>query len=290
MRRALAIATALALAAGSGGCFTAWVGTQASGKQQVWDERVRQERVPLPGIEESIDVSLPLARQYPPPPAPDPAQAGAAPQDGAAPPPAPAPAAPQAPLPLELRCDTAQRARDEVYRQAFRYDRRWRLITTAAFALEAVGATMLLLSAQDPVNMVYGGALAVDAVGTGIIRFLPRKEIYRKDVVDVSTPIRTDCPDGTVLEIGGEPYPVDAAGRVGELAEEALDQWMRAPVGTLRVRVRGWSAELPVRDEDRCAWNRSRGAAQACGSMFEAPAQAVSARLLVPVGALSSVD
>ncbi|NVB84041.1 MAG: hypothetical protein HOV81_37040 [Kofleriaceae bacterium] len=179
----------------STGCFTTWATTRLAGKSAAWDEKVREETVPLPGISERLVVALPLNAET-----------------------------------FRLECHSMQSAKDAVYRTAYRYGSGWKKGTAIMFLLEAaVGTALLATSANEkPGNVAIGAFFAADALGTGVLFFVPRKEIYRRDEKPVTTDIRSDCPDGLVLDIAGEQFPVDAAGRIGEIGNAAFDAWLEA--------------------------------------------------------------
>jgi hypothetical protein len=183
----------------STGCFTSWVTARIAGTPGAWDENVREEKVPLPGISERLVVALPLAADK-----------------------------------LRLRCHSLQSAKDAIYHTAFRSGSGWKKATGLMFLAEAaVGAAFLLTyNPEKPGPAVLGGFMAADAVGTGVLFLFPRKEIYRRDEKAVTTELRTDCPEGLVLDIAGEPFPVDAAGRIGDIGEAALDAWLEAGLPT----------------------------------------------------------
>jgi hypothetical protein len=91
----------------------------------------------------------------------------------------------------------------------------------------ALAAVLLATSANEkPGNVLIGGFLAADALGTGVLFFIPRKEVYSREEKPVTTDIRSDCPDGLVLDIAGEQFPVDAAGRIGDVGNAAFDAWL----------------------------------------------------------------
>lgn len=183
------------LSVGGTGCFTSWAATRIAGAPGAWDEKVREENVPLPGISERLVVALPLDAEK-----------------------------------FRLECHSIQNAKDAVYHTAFRYGPSWKKATGLMFLAEAAAgaALMLTYNPEKPGPAVIGGFLAADAVGTGILFLFPRKEVYRRDEKSVTTELRTDCPDGLVLDIAGEPFPVDAAGRIGEIGEAAFDAWLEA--------------------------------------------------------------
>ena len=268
MKRAVAM---LALAATSG-CATTWVITQASGTPRVWDEHVREVDVPEPGITERLTVTLPLRIDYVPADAAAPGQ----------------PAAPPKPRVFALTCSTDQDAQDVVYHQAFRYGSFWKKSTAVFFLAEAAGASLLLLAGDGKVDdQVYGGFLAADAAVSGALFFLPREEIYRHDDKPVSTHVRSDCPDGLALAIDGTEYPVDAAGRLTDVGQTALDDWMKQAGPPIEVHLGGASQPLPLGPDERCIWRRAHDAA-AC-TVMTSPHE-VTAQIIVPPGTLTALS
>lgn len=272
-----ALVTAAVLATTSG-CFSFWGLTQITGTQSAWEQNVREETVPLPGVEENLVVTLPLAIEYEP-----------VPYSSA---PATTPPAAPTPRPFALTCRAEQRARDTVYRSAFRYGSRWKKLTAISFLAESAIASAILLTGDrdTPKVQLWGGFFAIDAIGTAAIFFIPRKEIYRKDEKAVITPLRSDCPDGLVLEVGGDSFPIDAAGRIGELGETALDQWMAQPTGSLQVSLEGRTMLLLVGANEQCAWSRAHhpGPGPSCGGYAALP-QGTQGLLTVPAGTLTVV-
>ena len=238
MMRALTAAIALA----ASGCATTWIATQAAGAARVWDEGVNEATVPLPGVDERLNITLPLAIEYTSPATP--------PTPGAL---APAPVA----EPFALACSTDQRARDLVYHSAFRYGNRWKTMSGIMALAEGALATAFLLSRdQKPEYIVYGGFFGIDAAITAALFFIPRKEIYRTDEKPSVTHVRSDCPDGMTLAIGADQFPIDAAGRIGEVGEAALDAWMTEPTGPLQLTVAGQVRTLDVGPGEQCMWRR----------------------------------
>lgn len=260
------------------GCFSFWGLTQITGTQSAWEQNVREEAVPMPGVEEQLVVSVPMGFEYEPAPYRSPSDTT----------PAPAPVM----KPFQLTCNASQRGRNAVYRSAFRYGSRWKKLTAISFLAESAIATAVLLGGDrdSPKTQLWGGFFAVDAIGTAAIFFIPRKEIYRKDEKPVITPLRSDCPEGLVLEIGGDSFPVDPAGRLGELGDAALDQWMAAPAGNLQISLAGRTMLLPVGPNELCAWNRAHHPElpRTCGSYTAAPL-VVSGSLSLPLGTLTAV-
>jgi hypothetical protein len=221
------------------GCATSWIITQAAGGQRALDEGVHEVHVPQPGVDEHLTVSLPLVPQV-------------VQSNGGLPP---------TTLPFALTCAVAQSGHDLVYHQAFRYGSRWKRTTAIAFFAEGAIAAIGLLTAtnEKPAGYLYGGFFAADAVLTAPLFFIPRKEIYRTDDVPVTTALRSDCPDGLALEIGSDTFPIDATGKLGELGETALGEWMNAPNGPLRVDIAGQARDLPIDDGARCVYLRNHG-------------------------------
>ena len=161
-------------------------------------------------------------------------------------------------------------------------------MTAAAIVIEGALGAIFWLSATDqkPDGYLYGGFLAADAVLTAPLFFIPRKEIYRSDDVAVTTPVRSDCPEGLALEIGSDTFPVDAAGMLGELGDTALDDWMKAPNGPLRIDIAGQARDLPIDDGARCTWQHNHGGV--CMPVYGAPALA-TVTIPVAAGTLTSL-
>lgn len=209
-----ALAFALSIAVGSTGCFSTWVGLQATGHAGAPDENVREERVPQPGVREHLAVTLA--------------------DDG------------------HFKCASSQTATDIVYHSGYRYGSKWKKGAALMFLAEAALATALYFSnPEDPSKratyIVGAGFFALDAIGTGVIAFIPRKEIYREQSVAVTTPVRDACPDGLSVQIAAETYPIDAAGAIGELGQAALAEWQRTPNSELLVDFEGRTS--PVRSD-----------------------------------------
>jgi hypothetical protein len=238
MRGTIMIAAA-ALGLGGTGCFASWIGVQASGSARILEEGAREVSVPMPGVREVLAVHLPLAGSDV----------------------------------LELGCETIQRAKNTVHRTAFRYGKKWKYAAATMFVVEAAVATATYFGNRDnPQNQLVGGVVALDAIGTAALFFAPRKELYRTEERPVSNRVRTDCPEGLALDIGGEVYPVDAAGRIGELGAAALDTWMQAPGAPIRISYAGQTADVPIGQPEQCAWNESHHPAAASPAAPATPA------------------
>jgi hypothetical protein len=199
----LAILCALAM---TSGCFTSWAITQAAGGQRILDEGARTERVHVDDAKERLHVLMPFT-----------ANAGE---------------------PYAFECRSTQTASDVVHRSGFRYGKRWKMTALIMFAIEAgaAAATYFAADMERPENQLAVGLLGADALGTAVLVFVPRKEVYRRETVPVFSAIRNDCPDGIVVELAGERFPIDPAGRIGELGDAALDAWRRTP-GALPARI-----------------------------------------------------
>lgn len=266
MRRFTFLSVAILL--GTTGCFTSWALTQGTGSQRVWDENVREETVPLPGVEERLVVTLPLALEI-------------VDTSGI-----------RTSKPFALECKAEQQARDAVYHSAYRYGSRWKKGTALMFVLEGALATTFLAlgKREDPREVLAGGFLALDALGTAAVFFAPRKEIYRRDEKPITTALRTDCPDGLVLEIAGDSFPVNAAGRLGELGDVALDAWMESLTGSIAMTYEGRSFPLTIGVNEQCAWNRAHHpeTTRACPAYGGFPTT-VSTWISVPAGTLTTV-
>ena len=264
----------LALLATTSGCFTSWAITQSSGNQRILDEGVRQEHVPLPDVRERLHVTMPLAPQR-------------APKFRTA---ATASSVNQFDeLPFAFECVSTQTASDTVYRSGFRYGSRWKKVAAAMFVMEAgIAAAYFFASDREkPGNQLAIGFFGLDAVGTAALLFVPRKEVYRQDVEPVFSRIRSDCPTGLILEIAGETFPVDAAGRVGELGEAALDGWMRTPSTPIRLTYRDRVIDLQLGQNEVCTWNRMRSQDQSACPAYWSSSPAITASIEVPMGTLT---
>ncbi len=204
-RFALLIATMLM----TSGCFTTWTGLQIAGYPGAPDENIREVRVPQPGIREQLVIRLTQDNTF--------------------------------------ECTAMQGATDVVYHSAYRYGKNWKIATAGMFVVEGLLATYFALTySQDkhPQDALGAGYFAIDALGTAALIFAPRKEVFSTKSVPMTTTIRSACPDGVALDIGGEVYPINAAGSVGELGQVALDDWMRAPTGSMQVTFAGRAASI----------------------------------------------
>lgn len=267
MRAVIALACALS------GCATSWMITQASGGQKILDESVREVSVPLPGVQERIAVSLPLVTEYAPT-----TTTTSSPSSR--------------PLPFALACRTEQRAKDVVYHSAFRYGKKWKWASGLMWLVEGGLAAVLLASqGEDKASYQIGGVLlAADALVTTGLFFIPRKEIYRHEERAAVTLVRSDCPEGTTLAIGDARFPVDAAGRIGEVGDAALDAWMSAPTGALLVDVAGQTRRFEIGYGEQCVWQRDHHRDQPANCTAMVALRSVIVSIDVPAGALSTIS
>lgn len=277
MKAALVLVATTALS----GCFTSWVVTQAAGGARYLDEGARDEAVPLAGAVERLTITMPVTRRFFVQPA----------QPQSSPPVAPPPSdTPPVRAPFAFVCSVDQAGTNEITHAAFRYGSKWKLTTgLMVLAQAALGATFLFTEPAKPENKVaqqaFGGFLAADALGTAVLFFIPRKEVFRVEQQHVVTPIRTDCPEGLVLAVGLESFPLDATGSPGDAGLTALDQWMASPAGYLTLSFNGQPLRLDFTEVDRCTWNHDRHQASC---PLTNGRDAVSANLTVPVGTLST--
>lgn len=283
-RESVVLAATLAL--GGAGCFASWGAVQIANGAHILEEGAREVTVPLPGVQERLAVSLPLAIELDYPASPASASATTktttATTTTAT---AGSPAAQPTPREFELQCETRQHARNNVHRSAFRYGKKWKYATATMFLIEAAVATASYFGdRENPQNQLTAGVLALDAIGTAALFFAPRKEIYRTEIRNVSDRVRTDCPDGLTLDIGGEVYPIDAAGRIGELGVAALDAWMQAPGGPIRIAYAGQTADVVIGPAEQCAWNRSHHPDPASPASPASPADPANPAAAPPSG------
>lgn len=264
------------------GCFSSWAITQAAGRQPMLDEGVREERVPMPDVRERLHITMPLAPQFRPVDAHTTSTTTGARTTVA-----------DEPRPFAFECRSTQTASNAVYRSGFRYGGTWKKITAVMFAIEAGLAAAYYFGSDRnrPENQLAMGLIGADALGTAALFFVPRKETYRRQVEPEYSQIRSDCPAGLLLEIAGETFPVDAAGRIGEVGEAALDDWMRAPSpAPVRLTYQDRVIDLRLGHNEACTWNRLRHQTQAACPAYWAAGAAVGATLEVPMGTLTQLE
>jgi hypothetical protein len=264
--RAVIILVSLLLA--NQGCFTSWAITQASGNQRYLNEKGSELSVPQPGVREHLRVTMSL----------EPARG----EDE----------------PFAFQCRSSQSAFNNVHRTSFRYAGKWKIITATMFLLEAGTAALLYFTkpeepnseSKQQMNRVVAGIVGVDALGTAALFFAPKKEIFTTEKTPVATAFRTDCPAGLILEIGGDTYPIDAAGRIGDAGEAALDAWMQTPSTPIRMTFHDRVIDLPLNQNEVCTWNRLRHLDQSRCPAYWAKATAVGMTVEVPMGTLTKLE
>jgi hypothetical protein len=232
-------------AAAAAGCATTWTVSQIAAGRPPIDENAREEAVPIPGVEERLEVVLHLSGRPPPLTASSSGQT----------------AAPQQPThgPLEIDCAVTQHGRETVYRAATRYGKSWKKWTAAFFLLEGLAGSLLLLAGDDSAGRIgWGVYLAVDALGTGALFFAPRRDVYEQKEREVVTRVREDCPAGLLVEVDGRVVPVDAVGGVGDLGQALFERHLVGTQTPIRVRVGDSVVGVDLTADDRCAWARKR--------------------------------
>ncbi|MEO8550329.1 MAG: hypothetical protein ABI678_10155, partial [Kofleriaceae bacterium] len=241
----------LALLALLPSCATMWITTQATGTAHEWDEQIEERRVPQPGFTEHLEVRMPLVTEY----QQIPGAAGQPMQRGDA-------------LPFHFACESGQHGEDRVYRHGYRYGKKWKIGTAISVLVEGgLGALGLLTATQEhPFGYVYGTFFALDAAVALPLLFIPKKEVFRTTSEPNDQALTRVCPEGLTIFVAGQPYPIDAIGKVSAAAETALDAWMREPRGALELSYAGQARELPLGGNEQCAWLRDRSPTTRCGA------------------------
>lgn len=281
----------------SSGC-AAFSGTVWSmGASPAPHENARTEAVPLPGFTEQLSVELhPVGlsartttggyRRS----ASTTARTTTAPTMGL---PGDQPAAPP-----RLACQVSQTGDNVVHIAASRYGKGWKLATATMFVVEAgLAALFLLTDGKDGESNVPrrfgGGLLAVDALVTAGLFFIPKRDVLETKQRQVTTLVRTDCPDGLVISVDGKEIEVDATGKLGPLGPELLDRAMIDHAKPIAIRYRTYSTSLAPSPQQRCEWVRARGLRQHTASVCQGAYGGgqrgpVGATLRVAPGTLSS--
>ncbi|HCF58261.1 MAG TPA: hypothetical protein DFS52_09750, partial [Myxococcales bacterium] len=130
-------------------------------------------------------------------------------------PPAPPRAEPE--LSVQLSCMLQQRpSRELVHKESFSYDVGWKLMTAFMAVSESAIAGLMAHSylegrrrgAEELTPLVLGSYLALDALGSALLFFLPTKH----NVVDFEAEGRwtssPGCPAGLTASVGGRSYQV----------------------------------------------------------------------------------
>lgn len=202
----------LAVLALVSGCATTWGIGQAAGVSLAPLEQRRDVRVPHGGLTEQLRVSIATT-----PAAPATSTTAATPTTPVT------STTPTTPAPVQITCTTEQLGASTRYTAAFRYGKSWKLATGLMFVAEALVATAFALEARDgkPVDWIGAGYFGADALATAGIFFIPKKSVVETSEEHDALAVATGCPDGLVLAIGGDTFPIDAAGRIGALGDAA---------------------------------------------------------------------
>lgn len=246
--RAAALAALLAVVAT--GCASFSGITAASGRSPAFDEDAHRETVPMPGYSEHLEISLhPYGVSYS-------HRSSSSSSSSAA-------TAPPDPGPMEPRvgCQMSQIGESTVYTRAYHYGSKWKWATGVSFLVEA-GLSALLLLSEDVTltNRGLGVFLGVDAVATGALFFVPKREVLKTDTREDRTPLHRHCPEGLVLEAGGRTIPVGPRGVVPEASLPLLGQAI-AEGHPVIARMGPHRAEVDLSEAQRCAWAEADEAA-----------------------------
>ena len=241
----------LACVAPASGCATSWAVSEITTGEAPLRDGVRVETVPVPGVKERLQIGLKLVMTVPTPAA-DPASA--APASAAA----GEPARPHTPG-LRVSCAVTQTGRDTTYTAATEYGPTFKKFAAAFMLLEGAGAALFLLGKQPLADrIVFGGFLTVDALGSGLLLLVPKRDHYDKIERETTIPIRNECPPGLTIDLDGQPVAVGPAGDIDDDGQRLFEQHMvRSPL-PLRVHVGDRAADAFVDRNDRCLWARRR--------------------------------
>jgi hypothetical protein len=287
---ALCAASLVATLAGGTGCATLWAGVKlTTGASIAPHENARRETVPTPGLNEELEVIIYPAGL------PKTASSTTSSASGTAP---TAPAsgtgtsatAVSTPAP-QVVCEVRQGGSETEYRASTRYGSRWKFATAVWFVVDALGAVAYYIQREEePGAILASGFFAVDAVGTAALFFAPSRDEYTAAESYRSWTVRSDCPDGLTLVVGGRSVPVDAAGALGFLGEEALTEAMAEPASVIEVQIGAWSGVIRPDPSQRCAWLRARRSPQSREVCTAATTRGRAPRVVIPVapGALTS--
>lgn len=231
-------------AALSSACATTWGISQATLGRPPFDENVRTETVPIAGVREQLDLVIDLARR------PD----ANAPQPGSTQAQAPSPDA------LGISCRVTQEGKETLYRASTRYGTKWKYLAVASAILEGGFAAAYLLKDEPTAQETLGGwFLAGDALGSAILAFVPSRDVYKNSIAETSTLVRSDCPEGVALEVGGRVIPIDATGALGDIGDAVVKTHLEQLAGPLFIRFGEQRVIIPIAAIDRCEWgNRIR--------------------------------
>jgi hypothetical protein len=231
-----ALAAAAALAMSASGCASLWAINEAVQGKPPLESAVESETVPLPGVTEKLGVRAYLA--------------GRASTD---------PTVTRRPAALLLQCQVTQTGQEIMYRAATRYGTSWKVWTALAFVVEGgISALNFYEGVHGVGNHILLGWMTADAVGTGILFFVPERAVYERNQRPHEITVREECPGGLVLEAGGQPVSITPAGTADEVGQKLIDAQLAMPVPVLRLRLAAFAGDVPVSRGNRCAWARAR--------------------------------
>lgn len=220
-------------------CATTWGISQATLGRPPFDENVRKETVPIAGVREQLDLVIDLASR----PAASTAQPGAHP-----------PATSGDPG-LGISCRVTQNGKETLYRSSTRYGTKWKYLAAASALLEgAIAASSLLKEEPTAQDTLGGWFLAGDAIGSAILAVIPSRDVYKNSIEATSTLVRSDCPEGVALEVGGRVIPIDATGALGDIGNSVVRTHLEQLAGPLFIRFGEERAIIPIAAIDRCEW------------------------------------
>jgi hypothetical protein len=167
---------------------------------------------------------------------------------------------------LQLGCQVTQKGTELRYHVATRYGTSWKVLTALAFVAESgIVALNFYEGVKSPGQWAGVTWMSADALGTGILFFVPEHRVFERAPHEETVTVRDTCPSGLALEVAGRPLPLDAEGRADEPGQKAVDEQMAARVPALRLRLAGYTADLPISPANRCTWARRRAPAYAPG-------------------------
>jgi hypothetical protein len=235
----VAILLAAVLGTVQGGCATTWALVELSQDRPPLETREATATVPLPGATERLAVDGYLLGK-PSQSTVDPPRAGRS--DA-----------------LLLECKVTQTGPELEYRAATRYGTSWKVATAIAFVVEG-GITALAYSKASKVSdQVVVGLLGADALATGVLFFVPERDVYESKRRSNTLTVREGCPEGLALEAAGQSVPIAPDGTAGEAGQKLLEAQMGGPAQpALRLRLAGYAADVPISAANRCAWAAAR--------------------------------
>lgn len=176
-----------------------------------------------------------------------------------------------------VSCEVTQVGQSTVYTRGYRYGSIWKYATGIAFLVEAGLSAALIATGDRSTDTAGGILLGADALATGALFFIPRREVLEQSTREQETALHTYCPSGLVLESGGQSAPVGSHGVIPQASLRLLGQAIAAG-NPVTARIGPHFTELEITEAHRCAWERSISEKP---STCTATAQPASGRLLV---------